>query len=108
MSHWIRVWAQKDIAEIGEHLLVTGDLKGDCGRCRELNLDYKTVKRCPNCGTDFRYVTSRRFETHPGERFQTVKRLGDLRNDLTWIDYDDYRKITGRLKAKEFFSSDGS
>jgi hypothetical protein len=101
---WIRVWAQKDLSEIQKHLLIVGDVKGDCGSCREFGLDYKTVTTCPNCKSEFTYITSRRFESNPGERFQIVKRLGLIRHDLTWVDYDDYRKLTGRQKAQEFFS----
>ncbi len=104
MSHWIRVWQEKDLADIEKHLLIVGDLFGDCGKCRELGLDYKTIKECPNCHIPFKYVTSRRFQTNPGERFQIVKRLAQLRQDLLWIDYDDYKNLTGRQRAREFFS----
>lgn len=104
MRTWLRVWAEKDISEIEKHLLIIGDAKGDCGHCKELGLDYKTVRQCPNCQTTFEFVTSRRFNTHPAERFQIVKRLSQVRNDLVWIDYDDYKTLTGRQKAREFFS----
>ena len=103
MKAWIRSRIEKDIAEIEQNLLVIGDSLADCGKCRELGLDYKTVKQCPNCHTVFSYVTSRRFGTHPGERFQIVKRLGQIRTDLTWIDYDDFKTITGRQRARDFF-----
>ncbi len=102
---WIRVWKEENISELKSHLMIVGDLKGDCASCRELNLDYKTVRQCSQCGTTFKYITSRRFESNPGERFQIVKRLSDIRKDLIWIDYDDYKKLTGREKAKEFFGS---
>ncbi|MBI3999796.1 MAG: hypothetical protein HY351_04195, partial [Candidatus Omnitrophica bacterium] len=58
----------------------------------------------PNCQMTFLYVTSRRFETNPGERFQIVKRLSEARSDWVWVDYDDYKKLTGRQKARDFFS----
>ncbi len=104
MKTWLRVWAEKELSEIEKHLLIIGDSQGDCAQCRELGLDYKTVKECPSCHATFEYVTCRRFESNPGERFQIVKRLSQIRNDLLWIDYDDYKKITGRQRAKEFFS----
>lgn len=104
MRTWIRIWQEKELPDIEKHLLIIGDIKGDCAQCRELGLDYKTVKQCPNCNTIFQYVTCRRFGTHPGERFQIVKRLAQIRNDLTWVDYDDYKTLTGRQRAREFFS----
>ncbi len=104
MKAWLRTWQEKELSEIEKHLLIIGDALGDCAQCRELGLDYKSVKQCPNCKTSFRYITSRRFETNPGERFHIVKRMNEMRNDLLWIDYDDYKKLTGRQKAREFFS----
>jgi hypothetical protein len=104
MKAWLRTWFEKDISEVEKQLLIIGDAFADCGQCKELGLDYKTVKECPHCHTHFSYVTSRRFNTHPGERFQIVKRLGLIRNDLAWIDYDDFKTLTGRQKAREFFS----
>ena len=104
MKVWLRTWIEKDLVEIEKHLLVIGDARADCGQCRELGLDYKTVKECPNCHTVFSFVTCRRFNTHPGERFQIVKRLGFVRSDLIWIDYDDFKTLTGRQRAREFFS----
>ncbi|MBI4394792.1 MAG: hypothetical protein HY583_01205 [Candidatus Omnitrophica bacterium] len=104
MKAWLRIWAEKELTDVEKHLLIIGDAKGDCASCRELGLDYKTVKQCPHCQTNFTYVTCRRFETHPLERFQIVKRLSEARNDLVWIDYDDYKKLTGRQKARDFFS----
>jgi hypothetical protein len=104
MSSWLRVWREMDLEELKKHLLVVGDSMGDCASCREIGLDYKTVKSCPSCKIDFKYVTSRRFESNPGERFQIVKRLIQTRSDLTWVDYDDYKKLTGRQRAQEFFS----
>lgn len=103
MTVWIRVWEEKELSDIEEHLLIIGDAFGDCAKCRELGLPYKTVKQCPNCKTAFKYVTSRRFESNPGERFQIVKRLARERTDLLWVDYQDYKNLTGRQKAREFF-----
>lgn len=103
MITWIRVWTQKDIIEIQKHLLVIGDTLADCASCREIGLDPKTVKACPSCQSEFSYITSRRFESHPSERFQIIKHLNEIRHDLTWIDYEDYKKLTGRQQAREFF-----
>ncbi len=105
MAQWLRVWKQADIEDILKHLLIIGDLSGDCASCRHLGISYKTATECPNCKTPFKYFTSRRFETHPGERFQIVKRACEIRSDILWIDYDDYKKLTGRQQARDFFSS---
>jgi len=105
MQNWIRIWNQRDISEIQKHLLIVGDLMGDCANCKEIGIDYKTATECPKCKQQFKYFTSRRFETHRGERFQLIKRLHQVRNDITWIDYEDFKKITGQQKARDIFSS---
>lgn len=104
MQVWLRVWTQKDLSDVEQHLLIVGDVKGDCASCREVGLDYKTIKQCPQCHTTFQYVTSRRFASHPGERFGIVKRLNEARSDLIWIDYDDFKTLSGRQRARQFFS----
>lgn len=100
---YLRSWSQFDIEEVERHLLILGDISGDCGSCRELGIRYQNAKECPRCKTTFKYVTSRRLETHPGERFQIVSRLKELRPELIFIDYEDYKKTMGRKKAREFF-----
>lgn len=100
---YLRTWKDYDIEEVERHLLILGDLTGDCAACRELGIAYLIAKECPKCKTIFRYVTSRRLETHPGERFQVVSRLHERRPELAFIDYEDYKRTIGRKKARDFF-----
>lgn len=100
----IRVFREMDLDEIHKHLLIMGDLTGDCAPCRALGIDFYKAGVCPECGTPFKFLTSRRLENHPGERFQLVRRMGEKRPDLTFIDYGDYQKLMGQKKAREFFS----
>lgn len=100
---FLRIWRGFDLDEVEKHLLILGDLTGDCASCRELGIHYQDAKECPRCKTSFKYVTSRRLETHPGERFQLASRLCDRRPDLAFIDYEDYKRTLGRKKAREFF-----
>ncbi len=98
----IRIWVEKDIQEIEEKLLVVGDIHGDCANCRELGLDYSSVKKCPKCQTVFKYIASRSSTGSGDHRFHEVKRILSKRKDLILIDYDDYKRISGRKKAKKF------
>ncbi len=102
-AEFLRTWQTYDLEEVQKHLLILGDVSGDCAACRELGIAYLTAKECPRCKTAFKYVTSRRLETHPGERFQIVARLRDKRPDLVFLDYEDYKRTLGRKKAREFF-----
>ncbi len=103
MESFIRVWQPADIQEIERHLLIAGDTVGDCGQCRCLGIDYGE-KLCPECKTPFKYLTSRRAESHPHEAFRIVRRLKEKRPDLIFIDYGDYKRLSGTLKGKEFLA----
>ncbi len=99
----MRTFQAFDIEEVKQHLLIQGDLSSDCASCRALGIDSASAKNCPQCGTVFKYISSRRFETHPGERFRLVRRMQEKRPDLKVIDYVDYSNVLGVRKAKNFF-----
>ncbi len=101
---FLRTYQEYDIEEVKKHLLILGDLTADCASCRALGLDGYTVKNCPQCGTEFKYVTSRRSEEHVSERFQIVRRARNKRPELVFLDYGDYMKTIGQKKARDFFA----
>ena len=103
MPEYLRIWEERDLSEITAHLLILGDALGDCASCRCLGIDL-SKKNCPECKTEFRYVTSRRIETHPGEAHRIVRRARQARPDLVFIDYTDFKSLTGRAKGRDFLS----
>ena len=105
MKQSLRIWQMFDIQEVGQHLLILGDVVGDCANCRELGIDPWKATECPRCRTPFQFIASRRLATHPGERFQLARRILEQRPSLQMIDYEDYQKTLGSQKAKEFFRS---
>ena len=102
---YIRVWQSCDIQEITKHLMVVGDLTADCAACRELGIDYAAAKTCPKCGTVFRFIASRMTGPLDKNRGATVKRIKERRPDLTFIDHGDYKEVTGKQSARDFFNS---
>ena len=102
-KEYLRTFRPYDIEDVKQHLLIMGDLSGDCGACRALGIDSYTAATCPECGTPFKYATSRRLEMHAGERFQWARRVQEKRPDLVLIDYTDYMKTMGQKKARDFF-----
>jgi uncharacterized C2H2 Zn-finger protein len=98
MADFIRVWKDFDINDISEHLLIVGDASGDCSKCRALGIDYSNAKFCPRCTTVFKYIASRRGE---------VGKIISKRSDLIFVDFEDYKRATDKIKAKKlFFSKD--
>ncbi|MCX5687202.1 MAG: hypothetical protein NTV71_00915 [Candidatus Omnitrophica bacterium] len=94
MSDLIRVWKEMDISDIEKHLLIAGEVTGDCSSCRELGINYSSAKSCPKCGSEFKYIATRFYET---------RKIKQKRPDLIFIDFEDYKKATGKIKAKNLF-----
>jgi hypothetical protein len=103
LSFYIRIWQSCDVVEISKQLLIVGDVTADCAACRELGIDYASAKSCPKCGIQFRFITSRNTGHLDRNRGGTVKRIKERRPDLTFIDYQDYKEITGKQQARNFF-----
>ena len=103
MGKYIRIWQTLDIREVESRLLISGDTVGDCANCRCLGIQYDQ-KTCPQCKTEFKYLTSRRMESHPGESFRIVQRLKEKRPDLIFIDYTDYKHLSGKLKGRNLLA----
>jgi hypothetical protein len=95
MADFIRVWKEFDINDVSEHLLIVGDAAGDCAKCRELGIDYSSAKLCPKCSTVFKYIASRTRE---------VKKIISKRPDLIFIDFEDYKKVSGKIKARDLLA----
>ena len=96
MNELIRVWKEFDIKDVSGHLLIVGLSSADCSSCRELGINYSTATSCPKCGADFKYIASRSKE---------IRKIKDKRPDLIFIDFEDYKKGTGFVKANDFFNS---
>src|SRR5688500_1345262 len=102
MAEYLRTYKSYDLEEVRKHILILGDLVGDCGACRYLGID-PAAQACPECHTNFKYVTSRRLEAHPGERFNIVRRAHERRPEMVFLDYGDFSKSLGQKKARDFF-----
>jgi hypothetical protein len=101
MNVLIRQVREFILEEVCSHLLVVGDLTGDCYSCRELGLDYSAVKSCPKCKTEFRYITSRRS---PDFSLRNLSNLAKKRPDLICIEFNDVKEHKNRQSAKGFLS----
>ena len=99
--HFIRFWQPADVEGIKQHLLIVGDVTGECGACRCLGIKYTEVKGCPECKTEFKFMTARAATGSAKAVGGLIKRLKDRRPDLQMVDFDDYKAVTGRLSARD-------
>lgn len=100
-NYYIRVARELDFDDVSKHLMVVGDLTGDCFSCRHVGIDYTREKYCPQCKTDFKYISYRRLSS--AITGAQISRLCQKRPDLTYVEYGDVKEIADRLKVKNFF-----
>jgi hypothetical protein len=100
---YLRVGQELDYDTVAGHLLVAGDLMGDCFSCRHIGIDYAREKYCPQCGTDFRYITLRK--NPDAVKGAMIARVCQKRPDLTYVEYHDVKEIADKRKAKDFFKT---
>ena len=93
----IRVYKNLDIHHIKAHLLIWGELSANCSQCNGVGLKLDE-KQCPQCHTDFKYITFRNIKDH----LPKINELHHERPDLVLVDYEDFKRISGALKAEEF------
>ena len=94
---FIRVYKKLDIDEISAHLIICGDLSSSCGNCKEVNLKYDMPK-CPKCNTEFKYVTFRNVK----DNIPKMQKIAEASPEMVLVDFDDFKRITGALKAERF------
>jgi len=103
-KEFIRVWRQEDSREIFSHTLIVGESFSDCANCKEIGLDLEKHKACPQCGTRFKFVTSRYAAGGSGERFRWIGRIMQKQPGLVFIDYEDFKRHLDRRNAGDIFS----
>ncbi|MCX7680121.1 MAG: hypothetical protein N2316_13020 [Spirochaetes bacterium] len=99
MNEMIRVWTEVDITDVQSHIVVIDEKFGFCPGCREIGIKIEGLQKCPKCSREFKYVTSR--DKSPAMVMRTKKKLPHL----TFVDYDDYERVTGKKKAEMLFKN---
>jgi len=96
---YMRVWKNVELEKIEPELLMVGTISCDCAKCREAGIPLD-AKKCPKCGTTFRYLSSRHSSS-----IKEAKRLKEKRPDLELIEYKDFKEVQARRKARGIFFS---
>ncbi len=98
---FIRIWTEVDIRNIESHIIVVDDKFGFCPGCREIGIKLEGLKACPKCGREFKYVTAR--ESKGARGHEMIARTRRKLPDMSFVDYDDYERLTGKKKAESLF-----
>ncbi|MCZ8157516.1 MAG: hypothetical protein O9264_15440 [Leptospira sp.] len=102
-SKFIRVWTQVDSDAIKKQLLYIDDLYGTCGSCKKLGLNYIKDKKCPDCGTTFKYLATK--ISNPAEVGKILARIEKEKLDLILIEREDFEKSNARDAVKDLFKT---
>ena len=93
----IRIYKDLDIQEIKECLLIVGDLSAQCSKCNHLGIKLE-ANQCPQCSAAFQYISFRNIKDH----LPKIQRLIHERPGIVLIDFDDFKRLSGALRAEEF------
>jgi uncharacterized Zn finger protein (UPF0148 family) len=97
---YMRIWNEVDVKDIESHIIIVDDKFGHCPGCKKIGIELKDLKKCPSCGREFRYVTSKEAQ---GGKFDIVTRTRRKLPELVFVDYADYERETGKKKAESLF-----
>ena len=94
---FLRAYKKFDINEVKRHLLIYGDLSAQCAACQAMDLKLEEAV-CPKCHTEIKYIAFRNVRSH----LPKLQKISAQRPGLHIIDFDDYSREIGAMRAKEF------
>lgn len=97
---YMRVWQEVDLKDIEDHIIIVEDKYGHCPGCKKIGIELKDLTKCPSCGREFKYVTSKEAK---GGKTDIVMRTKKKLPRLVFVDYGDYEHELGKKKAENLF-----
>ena len=94
---FLRIYKKMDFAFVKSRLLIYGALSGSCASCKAMDIKLD-AKVCPQCKSEFSYIAFMNIKDH----MPKMLRLNEERPDLVFVDYEDFKRIEGALKAENF------
>lgn len=94
-ERFIRIYKKYYLEEVKSRLMTYGALSGTCANCMKMDLKIDALK-CPECNTDFKFIAFQNVRDH----LPKMLRLAQERPDVTFVDYDDFKKVEGEEKAR--------
>ena len=95
-ERFLRIYKKFYFDEVKSHTLLYGVLSGSCSNCKALDIKLD-VTACPSCKNVFKYIAF----MNPGEHMPKMLKIAKERPDLIFMDYNDFKKVEGELRAKD-------
>jgi hypothetical protein len=95
-ERFLRIYKKFYFDEVKSHTLLYGVLSGSCSNCKDLDIKLDALA-CPSCKNVFKYIAF----MNPKDHLPKMLRISSERPDIIFLDYDDFKKIEGELRAKD-------
>ena len=95
-ERYLRIYKKFYFDEVKAHTLLYGALSGSCSNCKDIDIKLDATA-CPNCKNPFKYIAFMNIKDH----LPKMQRIATEKPDIVFIDYDDFKKIEGELKARD-------
>ncbi len=99
IESYIRIWKQVDLKEITKHLMIIDDIYGMCANCKEIGLNFVKNTKCPKCGTNFLYLTTKNYKEIP----KILKRIQLENLPYTLLEKEDWEKASSKNALNSLF-----
>lgn len=86
-----------DIGSIKPHLLIYGDLSAQCANCQAMDLKLDMTS-CPKCANEFKFIAFRNVRNH----LPKMNKIHEERPQIEFVDFEDYKRSVGEIKARDF------
>ncbi|MBF0489383.1 MAG: hypothetical protein HQL15_02030 [Candidatus Omnitrophica bacterium] len=95
-ERYIRIYKKFYFDEMKAHTLLYAALSGSCSHCKEIDIKLDALE-CPSCKNKFKYIGFMHLKDH----LPKMQKISHERPEITFIDYDDFKKIEGELRARD-------
>lgn len=95
-ERFLRIYKKFYFDEVKSHTLLYGVLSGSCSNCKDIDIRLDAAA-CPNCKNAFKYIAF----MNPKDHLPKMLKIASERPDIIFIDYDDFKRIEGEMKAKD-------
>lgn len=95
-ERFFRIYKKYYVDEIKSQLMTYGALSGTCAQCKHMDLKIDAPK-CPECGAEFKFIAFQNVRDH----LPKMQKISQERPHITFVDYDDFKKMEGEQKAKD-------
>ncbi|MEI7997906.1 MAG: hypothetical protein WCH62_00150 [Candidatus Omnitrophota bacterium] len=95
-ERFLRIYKKFYFDEVKAHTLLYGALSGSCSNCKEMDIKLDAL-HCHSCKNVFKYIGFMNLKDH----IPKMLRITQERPYVIFIDYDDFKRIEGELRARD-------